>query len=112
MDFEPLNDKEKEIIKQAVDTINASIAISCTGCSYCVEGCPKNIPIPKYFSLYNADLQEMEGKPFNVQWNYYNNLTQTFGKASDCIGCKKCEKICPQHIHISECLKDVAEQFE
>ena len=112
MDFEPLNDKEQEIIKQAVDTINASIAIPCTGCSYCVEGCPKNIPIPKYFSLYNADLQEVEGKPFNVQWNYYNNLTQTFGKASDCIGCKKCEKICPQHIHISEYLKDVVKQFE
>ena len=112
MDFEPLNEKEAEIVKHAVDTINASIAIPCTGCSYCVEGCPKNIPIPKYFSLYNADLQEVDGKPFNVQWNYYNNLTQTFGKASDCIGCKKCEKICPQHIHISDCLKDVAKQFE
>ena len=29
-----------------------------------------------------------------------------------CIGCKKCEKICPQHIHISDCLKDVVKQFE
>ena len=36
--FIPLNDQEQEIIRNAVAKINESIAIPCTGCSYCTEG--------------------------------------------------------------------------
>lgn len=110
--FEPLNIEEKNIITEAVKTINASIAIPCTGCSYCTDGCPKKIAIPKYFSLYNADLQESDEKPWRPQGEYYDRLTQTFGKASDCVGCGQCQKACPQHLPIIEHLKTVAAYFE
>ena len=63
-DFQPLNEEEQEIIRKAVEIINSGIEIPCTGCSYCTEGCPQNIAIPKYFSLYNADLQECEEKGY------------------------------------------------
>ena len=49
-DFKPLNNEEQDIIMKAVDVINSNIAIPCTGCSYCTEGCPMKIAIPKYFS--------------------------------------------------------------
>ncbi len=112
MDFKPLNDEEYKIVDQAVDAINANIAIPCTGCAYCLDGCPMQIQIPKYFSLYNADLQEVEEKGWTPQGEYYANLTKTFGKASDCIACGQCESVCPQHLTIIEYLQDVAKHFE
>ena len=111
-DFAPLTQQEQAVIAQVVDIINASIAIPCTGCSYCTERCPMHIAIPKYFSLYNAEIQELKEKDFTSQGTYYGNLTLTFGKASDCIACGQCESVCPQHLPIIENLKRVAKQFE
>jgi len=111
MDFQPMDDREHQLVKQAVEMINGNIAIPCTGCSYCVNGCPQNIVIPKYFSLYNADRQEVKEKGWTPQGGYYNNLAETFGKAGDCIGCGQCEDLCPQHLPIIQYLKDVAGYF-
>lgn len=111
-DFKPLNDEEKDIVKKAVDIINGNIAIPCTACAYCVEGCPMNIPIPRYFSLYNAEKQEIKEKGWTPQGEYYQRLTNKYGKASDCIHCQQCESVCPQHLHITELLQNVAEEFE
>ena len=110
--FVPLNEEEREIIKQAVDIIQNSITISCTACGYCVKGCPKNIPIPKYFALFNADKQALN-KDFSVQQAYYENYADNhYGKASDCIGCKQCERQCPQHLPVVSYLKEVAKVFD
>ena len=105
--FVPLDEKE-----QAVDIINEGISIPCTGCSYCTNGCPMNIAIPKYFSLYNADKQEIKGKRWTPQGSYYSRLTDVFGKASDCVACGQCEGVCPQHLPVIEHLKEVASYFE
>ncbi len=112
MDFKPLTDQEHEVIKKAVEAINANIVIPCTGCSYCTDGCPMRIAIPRYFSLYNADMQEIKEKGWTPQGEYYANLTKTFGKASECIGCGQCEAVCPQHLPIIEHLQEVAAHFE
>lgn len=111
-DFKPLNDEEQQVIRRAVDIINRGIDIPCTGCSYCTDGCPKHIPIPKYFSLYNAEMQKTRDKDWISHRGYYRNLTKTFGKASDCVSCRQCERICPQHLPIAEDLKMVAAMFE
>lgn len=108
----PLSENEHKVIRTATDMLNSSIEISCTGCAYCIDGCPKNIAIPQYFSLYNADKQEIEEKQWTPQGEYYDNMIETYGKASDCIACGQCEKLCPQHLAIIESLKKVAKHFE
>ena len=111
-DFQPLGQEELALIDQAVDMINAHIAIACTGCSYCTDGCPMNIPIPQYFSLYNAEKQEIKEKGWTPQGEYYSRLSQKHAKASDCIQCGQCEGICPQHLSIIEYLQEIVKEFE
>ena len=111
-EFKPLSQEEYEIIDKVVSIINSSITIPCTACSYCTEGCPMNIPIPRYFSLYNTDMHEDSDREWTPQCEYYERTTMTFGKASECISCGQCEVICPQHLPIIKDLEMVAEHFE
>lgn len=107
----PFTDEEQELVRQAVNAINESVAIPCTGCAYCVTGCPQRINIPRAFALYNVDKQEC-AKAWTPQSEYYENMVQSSGKASSCIGCGQCEHMCPQHLPIIEHLKTVARHFE
>ena len=112
--FMPLNEKEFKLIENAVKIINEKIAIPCTACRYCVKGCPQNIAIPEYFSLYNSYYREYgDSKPkkFVIERAYYDNF-KDHGKASACIKCRACERACPQHIEITKWLEKVTAVFE
>ena len=108
-DFVPLTEEEEGIVGRAAEIIQSATAISCTSCQYCVEGCPKQIPIPKYFSLYNQ--YSLFGEKSNSR-GYYQNYAGRYGKAGDCIGCRRCEAICPQHLPVVQHMKEIAEVFE
>lgn len=112
-DFRPLTPEEIELTHRAAELINAQIAVPCTGCSYCTDGCPMQIPIPRYFSLYNEDMREdLAEKGWTVNFTNYEKLAERFGKASDCVACGQCEGVCPQHLPIVDLMKTVAAHFE
>jgi predicted aldo/keto reductase-like oxidoreductase len=110
-DFTLLSTEERNILSQTLKIIGESIAVPCTSCRYCVDSCPKDIPIPEYFGLYNNKKQSSV-QPYYVQDLYYARRAEGHGKASDCIECGECERHCPQKLGVIDYMKDVARSFE
>lgn len=111
-DFKPLSKKEMDAMRQVCGIFKSQNLIPCTSCRYCIDEneCPKGIRIPDMFASLNAH------EAFH-NWNtgyYYSNVItgNGHGKASDCIKCGKCEKVCPQHLPIRDLLTNVAKTFE
>lgn len=112
-DFRPLTDDERALCFRAAEIINSRTAIPCTACSYCTDGCPMNIPIPEFFSIYNEDMREhLEEKGWTINFTNYGLIAKGRGKAGGCIACGQCEGVCPQHLKIIDYLKDVAKHYE
>lgn len=111
--FQPLTEEERQIIQQVTEIILSKEAIACTGCRYCVDGCPQKIAIPDYFKFMNdiAKFGEPQVKKSKMNYNYFIDHMGT-GKASACIQCGQCERHCPQHLPIINYLKDTANTLE
>jgi predicted aldo/keto reductase-like oxidoreductase len=101
-DFEPLSRDELSVIEKAREAIGKIDNIPCTACQYCVGGCPAGIPIPKVFDAYNRKLVYDDLSAAQLQ---YAASVFRRGKASDCVACGECERVCPQRIGIIENLK-------
>ena len=108
-DFKPLNETELAAVNKVQEIFHKMNMIPCTACRYCVEGCPKQISIPDLFAIMNI-------KQLHHDWNadyYYDEVHTAPGRrASDCLKCGKCEKICPQHLPIRKLLEEVAKEFD
>ena len=108
-DFKPLNETELAAVNKVKEIFHKMNMIPCTACRYCVEGCPKQISIPDLFAIMNI-------KQLHHDWNadyYYEEVHTAPGRrASDCLKCGKCEKICPQHLPIRKLLEEVAKEFD
>ena len=108
-DFKPLNETELAAVNKVKEIFHKMNMIPCTACRYCVEGCPKQISIPDLFAIMNI-------KQLHHDWNadyYYEEVHTAPGRrASNCLKCGKCEKICPQHLPIRKLLEEIAKEFD
>jgi len=80
--------------------------IDCTGCRYCVAGCPQSIQISMAFGLYNA------AKKFRSPASQRRSYDRSCGNLADCVECGQCVEACPQHLDIPELLKSVRSYME
>lgn len=99
--FEPLNDAEKEAIDDVVKTLRSRVQNGCTGCRYCMP-CPFGVDIPGCFSAWNN--YHMYQNYDLVSWNWETSIGEAH-QPKNCVKCGKCEKACPQHLHIREDLE-------
>ena len=108
-DFQPLNETEMAAVEKVRAIFHSKDLIPCTACRYCTDGCPQHIAIPDIFAARNA--KELH-KDWNADYYYHNVCTAPGRRASDCLQCGKCEKVCPQHLPIRELLQEAAGVFE
>ena len=105
-----LGPEEEALYARVVKVINESTKVGCTGCGYC-QPCPMGVDIPGTFSAYNRWYGE--GKFWGLREHFMNTgLRKTSTAASNCIGCGKCEKHCPQGIEIRKELKEAQKVLE
>ena len=105
-----LGPEEEAMLRQVVAAINSKMKVGCTGCGYCMP-CPKNVDIPGTFAAYNRRYQEGKFWGF-VDYVICTLLRKNPTPASNCIGCGKCEKHCPQHLPIREKLGEAQKELE
>ena len=105
-----LTDADQAMLQRVVKAINAGMKVGCTACGYCMP-CPMGVNIPGTFAAYNRVYSESK---FSGMKEYFmsNALRKEPNLASQCIGCGKCEKHCPQAISIREELKNAQKVLE
>ncbi len=98
-----------EKLEKMAIMLNQSLDSLCTGCSYC-KGCPQDIEIPKLMDAYNMYLLKKDKKEIidRLQWHWGMDKNYSIEKASICIECGRCEKLCTQHLPIIERLSYIA----
>ena len=98
----PLNGKETETLLGIARRMVGRTSLPCTECRYCTSHCPKGLDIPQLVKLYNE--HRFTGGGF-IAPMVVSTLSER-ERPSACIGCRSCEKVCPQGIKISEMMKD------
>ncbi len=98
----PLTEEEKKVLLAQIDEESKKAGLPCTACHYCTSHCPKELEIPELIALYNE--HKVTGGGFIAPMAVASMPEEK--RPSACIGCRSCEKVCPQQIKISEAMTD------
>ena len=99
-----MKEEDLAFLERIKTEIRKGEKVGCTGCRYCMP-CPKGVDIPGIFRCWNAMYTESKSEG-RMQFAQTVGLTREPAFASQCIGCGKCEKHCPQSLPIREKLKE------
>lgn len=102
-----LNAEEMSVLLGIAKEMTTKTMLPCTACKYCVTHCPKGINIPHLIELYNEHIFTGGGFIAPMALGAIPEEKQP----GACVGCKSCEKVCPQQIKISEMMKDFCEKL-
>lgn len=102
-DFRSFSDEETKTIDDIVALIRSRVQNGCTACRYCMP-CPAGVDIPGNFRVWNTYHMYQN---YNMVKNSWEKNLGDEKQAKNCIKCGKCEKACPQKLHIREDLEKV-----
>lgn len=99
---ESLTEEDRRLYSEVKATYMACTKTRCTGCRYC-QPCPMGVKIPNIFQGYDTTLLR-HGGSFKEG---YGRIVAENADASRCVGCRKCERACPQQLPIVQYLKEI-----
>lgn len=99
--IKPLNNREQQVLKQAVSAFIKDLGVPCSGCRYCCPYCPADLDIPMLIKGYNE--QNIIGETWRVA-----ELVNRRHGPKDCLQCGSCLSHCPQKIDIPGTIKKFA----
>ena len=104
----PLTDKERAAIEEVSAAIKSKVRNGCTNCRYCMP-CPAGVDIPGNFALWNE--RAMLNNVGAIRW-FWGISMQDKVKAKNCVGCGKCEELCPQGLSIRDDLSVLQHELD
>lgn len=104
----PVSKEEAAALETIARRMISGHALPCTACRYCLSHCPRHLDIPEMIRLYNE--HRFTGGGFIAPMLLSSLPKEKWPSA--CIGCRSCEKVCPQQIKISEMMKDFTKRLK
>lgn len=106
-----LSSQELELISK-VRSLHLQVGyIGCTGCRYCVK-CSQGIDIPRILLLLNEYSKKRRYPETQKQIKQKYAQIPKDKRASRCLNCGVCEKICPQRLPIRKLLTEAVSSLE
>jgi len=103
---EALTPEEKMLLTNVAAGYQSRLAVPCTACRYCCDGCPQRINIPQMLRVLN----EIRIAPSTNAIMAVEALPES-QQPSACLGCGACAAICPQKIDIPGCMQELTERI-
>lgn len=101
---EPLSEKEMDMLQKIAETELKKTSYPCTGCRYCTDNCPAGIDIPRVMEFCN----EIKFSGDDTHVRHSISAMEDNEKPSACVGCRSCERSCPQNLKITEAMEMLA----
>jgi predicted aldo/keto reductase-like oxidoreductase len=102
-DFQPLTKEDHQRLEQVKPIYQGATRIPCTGCRYCEEKCPMDVPISTIF----AQLNQLHKKEGNPKADYAALRTN----GDDCMKCGWCMSACPQQLQVYQLVEMAHKQL-
>lgn len=96
-DLKISEDEKKDLI-----IASAEMGLYCTGCSYCVRACPKNLPVPDLMRAY------MYAYGYSNPGMAHSLLTELGINDNPCKSCDNCKVDCTKKFNIKEKIADIS----
>lgn len=103
----PLSEAELSAYGRARAIFAEKPTLPCTACQYCMKMCPIGMNISGIMDCLNRNA--LYGGTNGKSWYAWETAKV---KGSECLHCRKCESVCPQHIDIVTQIERAVGLFE